>query len=314
MTDILSDPVWIGMLGVYAILGAAAATIMLLKNRLAEKDYTELVNRTKTWGWIVLMATVILALGKTAAIVTLGFISFLALKEYFTLIPTRKVDRRVLLWAYLCVPLQFYWVHIEWYGLFIIFIPVYALLFIAFRLMLAGETQGFIKSVGTMHWGLMLTVFNLSHLAFLLVMPMKVDLPAGGGGLLFFVVFLTQFNDVAQYFWGKTLGGKHKVVPHISPGKSWEGLIGGVLTTMVLAVLIAPYFTPFTLMYAAMAGALIGTVGFVGDVTISAVKRDLGTKDSGSLLPGHGGILDRLDSLTLAAPLFLHFTRYYFGA
>lgn len=314
MTDILSDPVWIGMLGVYAILGAAAATIMLLKNRLAEKDYTELVNRTKTWGWIVLMATVILALGKTAAIVALGFISFLALKEYFTLIPTRKVDRRVLLWAYLCVPLQFYWVHIEWYGLFIIFIPVYALLFIAFRLMLAGETQGFIKSVGTMHWGLMLTVFNLSHLAFLLVMPMKVDLPAGGGGLLFFVVFLTQFNDVAQYFWGKTLGGKHKVVPYISPGKSWEGLIGGVLTTTVLAVLIAPYFTPFSLMYAAMAGALIGTVGFVGDVTISAVKRDLGTKDSGSLLPGHGGILDRLDSLTLAAPLFLHFTRYYFGA
>ena len=312
MDNLLTDPVWIGMFGVYAVLATATASILLLKSRLQEKDYGELVARTKTWAWIIAMATVVLALGTNAAIVAIGFISFLALKDYFTLVPTRKVDRRVLLWAYLCVPLQYYWVYLEWYGLFIIFIPVYALLFIAFRFILAGETSGYIKAVGTMHWGLMLTVFNLSHLAFLLVMPIKVDLPAGGGGLLFYVLFLTQFNDVAQYFWGK-LFGKHQVT-EISPGKSWEGLIGGVITTSILACVLAPFYTPFTWPYALGAGFLIASVGFIGDVTISAVKRDLGAKDSGSLLPGHGGVLDRLDSLTLAAPLFLHFTRYFFGA
>lgn len=311
MDNLLTDPIWLGMFGVYAVLGTAAASILLLKSRLKDKDFSELVARTKTWGYIILMATVVLALGTKAAIIAIGFISFLALKEYFTLVPTRKVDRRVLLWAYLCVPIQYYWVFIGWYGLFIVFIPVYALLFIAFRLILAGETSGYIKSVGTMHWGLMLTVFNLSHLAFLLVMPTTVVLPAGGAGLLFYVLFLTQFNDVAQYFWGK-LFGKHRVT-EISPGKSWEGLIGGICTTTILAIVLAPFYTPFTWPFAMAAGALIASVGFIGDVTISAVKRDLGTKDSGSLLPGHGGVLDRLDSLTLAAPLFLHFTRYFFG-
>lgn len=312
MMGILSSPVWAGMLGVYALLAIAGVTLLLFRSRLSEKLSAELISRTKTWLWIVLIATLVFVLGKTAAILAIAFISFLALKEYFTLVPTRRTDRTVLLWAYLCIPIQYYWVFIGSYGFFVIFIPVYALLLIAFRLLLTNETSGFIKSVGTIHWGLMLTVYNLSHLAFLLVLPLKTEAPAGGMGLLFFAIFLIQFNDVAQYCWGKLLG-RHKIVPHISPGKTWEGFIGGVVTTTVLALVLAPFYTPFTFYHALAAGFLISTLGFVGDVTLSAVKRDLGAKDSGSLLPGHGGVLDRLDSLTLSAPLFLHFTRYFYG-
>ena len=127
--------------------------------------------------------------------------------------------------------------------------------------------------------------------------------------MVLYLVFLTQFNDVAQFLWGKTLG-RHKVVPSVSPGKTVEGLLGGLGTTIVLAVVLAPHLTPFTIGWAAWAGVIIGLSGFIGDVVISALKRDLGVKDSGDLLPGHGGILDRIDSLTYTAPLFFHFVYY----
>lgn len=313
MFELLQHPIWAGMTGLYAILAFAFLMIFMLKNRLAKKDFKELLARTKTWLYIIVMATIVFVLGKNAAIVAIGFISFLALKEYFTLVPTRRTDRRVLLLAYLFVPAQYFWVFHVYYGFFIMFIPVYALLFIAFALLLTKETDGFIKSVGTIHWGLMLTVYNLAHLAFLLVMPLTVVAPAGGAGLLFFVLFLTQFNDVAQYCSGKLLG-RRKIIPEISPGKTWEGFLGGVVCTTLLAFSLAPYYTPFSMSHAIAAGVLIACLGFVGDITVSAVKRDLGAKDSGNLLPGHGGVLDRLDSLTLTAPIFLHFVRYFYGA
>jgi phosphatidate cytidylyltransferase len=177
------------------------------------------------------------------------------------------------------------------------------------RMVLIGETQGFLRAAGTVHWGLMTTVFSLSHMSYLLALP-DAGNPAGGGdALLFYLVFLTQINDVAQYVWGK-LFGRHKVSPTVSPNKTLEGLVGGVATTVVLAVALAPWLTPLTRYESVAAGLLIGVFGFIGDVTISAIKRDIGVKDSGTLLPGHGGILDRLDSLTCTAPLFFHFIRY----
>lgn len=308
----LNSPVWIGIGGVYAILAIAALVILGLKLKSPDKDHTELVLRTRTWFWIVASITIVAALGQGWAIVFIGFISFLAFKEYLSMIPTRRADRSVLFWAYLCIPFQYWLVYDAWYGLFTIFIPVYAFVLLAFRLILSGETKGFIKSAGTLQWGLMLTVYNLSHLAFLLVLPIQTPAAAGGAGLLFYVVFLTQFNDVAQFFWGKLLG-KHKIIPKVSPGKTWEGFIGGMVTTAALSALICGYFTPFSLEAGIAAGAIIATLGFIGDVTVSSVKRDLDMKDSGNFLPGHGGILDRLDSLTLVAPVFLHFTRYFYG-
>jgi phosphatidate cytidylyltransferase len=146
-------------------------------------------------------------------------------------------------------------------------------------------------------------------MAFWLALPDEVNPAGGGDALLFYLVFLTQMNDVAQYLWGKSLG-RHKLTPTVSPNKTWEGLIGGIATTTLLAVVLAPHLTPLTRYESVLAGVLIGVCGFIGDVTMSALKRDIGVKDSGSLLPGHGGILDRLDSLTYTAPLFFHFVYY----
>jgi len=244
--------------------------------------------------------------------VSLTFVSFLALKEYLSLIPSRKADRRPLFWAYLAIPIQYYWVHAEWYGMFIIFIPVFCFLLLPVRMLLIGETEGYLRATGTLHWGLMTTVFSLSHAAFLLILRLK-EQPDGmpGPGLMLFLVMLTQVNDVAQYIWGKMLGRK-KIVPTVSPNKTWAGFLGGVATTTLLALLLGPYLTPMSYLASAVGGLIIGVGGFFGDVNLSALKRDLGIKDSGSLLPGHGGILDRVDSLTYSAPLFFHYVYYMF--
>jgi phosphatidate cytidylyltransferase len=300
-------------LGIYALLIVATLIVGVLRWRNPGERYAELSARTSSWWWMIGAFTFAVLLNQTVAVIFLAFISYLALKEYLSLIPTRRIDRTVLLFAYLAIPIQFYWAAIDWYGMFIVFIPVWMFLFFPALMALRGETDGFLRAVGTLSWGLMMTVFTLSHMAMLLVSGDAASPVAGGVGLLLFLVVLTQFNDVAQYTWGK-LFGRHKVTPTVSPKKTWEGLVGGIATTIALAALIGPYLTPMDWQWSALAGAIIGIAGFLGDITISAMKRDLGVKDTGGLIPGHGGILDRVDSLTYAAPAFVHFIRYFFYA
>lgn len=303
------EPVLWGIAGVFVILVAASLIVFAMAKFRPTRDYSELRARITSWWVMVAVFSVAIVLSRTVSIAFLGIVSFLALKEYFSLIPTRRADRRVLFWAYLAIPLQFYWIGIGWYGMFIIFVPVYMFLFLPLAMIVAGETEGFLKAAGTLHWGLMTMVFALGHAAYLLALPEDGNPVAGGAGLLLFLVFLTQFNDVAQFVWGK-LFGRHKAVPKISPNKTVEGLIGGVATTTLLAWMLAPYLTPLHTWQAPLVGLIIGLAGFIGDVTISALKRDLGVKDSGSLIPGHGGVLDRVDSLTFTAPLFFHYVYY----
>lgn len=296
----------IAFIAIGGILAIASLLSIALVYSKPARDHQELRLRIKTWWLIVAVFAAAVLFNRTVSVLVLTFVSFLAFKEYLSLVPTRRADHRVLFWAYLAIPIQFYWVWIAWYGLFIIFIPVFVFLFLPMRMILIGETTGFLRAIGTLQWGLMITVFSLSHAAYMLVLPANVN-PAGGSmGLLIYLVFLTEFNDVAQYIWGKSFG-KRKIVPKVSPNKTVMGFIGGVFTTTALAIILAPYLTPLTQIEALGAGLIIGLAGFVGDVTISALKRDLGVKDSGNLLPGHGGILDRLDSLTYTAPLFFHY-------
>jgi phosphatidate cytidylyltransferase len=309
MNNTVPVNVQIAFIAIGSLLAIASLTPLWLVHAKPEREYRELRLRIKTWWLIVAVFAVAVLFNRTVSVVVLSFVSFLAFKEYLSLIPTRRADHRVLFWAYLAIPLQFYWVWLAWYGMFIIFIPVFVFLFLPMRMILIGETQGFLRAIGTLQWGLMITVFGLSHAAFLLVLPAQINPVAGSMGLLIYLVFLTEFNDVAQYIWGKSFG-KRKIVPKVSPNKTVAGFLGGVLTTMGLAVLLAPFLTPLKPYAAVGAGLLIGCGGFVGDVTISALKRDIGVKDSGSLLPGHGGILDRLDSLTYTAPLFFHYLYY----
>ena len=297
--------------GLFTILLLASLIVFLMGRASPNKNFDELRSRVNSWWVMVVAFTLAMVLSRTVSLVFFGLMSFLALKEYLSLIPTRRADRRVLFWAYLTIPLQYYWIAIGWYGMFIIFIPVYVFLFLPMRMVMIGETKQFLQAAGTLHWGLMVTVFSLSHLSFLLALP-EAGNPAGGGaGLVLFLVFLTEFNDVAQYVWGKLLG-RHKIIPKVSPNKTWEGFLGGVATSALCAWLLAPWLTPLNLEHSLMIGLIIPVAGFIGDVVISAVKRDIGVKDSGSLLPGHGGILDRIDSLTYTAPLFFHFIRYFY--
>lgn len=301
----------------FVILGLGAATLLVWlrpapagDEKAIEKRH-ELKARIGSWWAMVALLVVALALGRTAMIVLLAFVSYLALKEYLTIIPTRKADRVVLLVAYLAVPVQYYWVGISWYGMFVIFVPVYMFLVLPAAMVLRGETQGFLKAAGTLHWGLMISVFAVSHAAYLLAVP-PPDAPLGmGAGLLLFLLIATEFNDVAQFVSGR-LFGKHKITPKVSPNKTVEGFVGGLLATTLLSAGLAPILTPIGAPQAAVIGALLATAGFFGDIVMSAVKRDLGIKDTGTILPGHGGILDRIDSLVFTAPVFFHAVRYFY--
>jgi phosphatidate cytidylyltransferase len=314
---------WV-FLAVTVALAVASVVVAALGRRRPERDYRELRQRVRTWWLIVALFALAVLLNRGGVLVFFGLVSALALREYLHLVLPRAADWRVLFWAFLSVPLQYFWIYIEWYGMFIIFIPVYLFLLLPTRLVLLGVTKGFIEATSALHWGLMTTVFSISHAAYLLVLepgktarlppnwPAGVEPASAGAGLLLFLILLTELNDIFQYLWGRSLGHV-PIAPHVSPRKTWAGFIGGVATTTALAAIIGPWLTFLDRGPALVAAAIIGLAGFAGDLSISAVKRDLGVKDSGTALPGHGGILDRIDSLTYTAPLFFHFVWYSYG-
>ena len=291
-------------------MGILAFATLIVSVIFRAKTSQELKERVYSW-WIIIGAFILGAmLNTTVAMFFFALISYLALKEYFTLIPTRRTDRRIIFYAYLSIVFQYWFAGIGWYGMFIIWIPVYLFLLLPFRQVLIGETQGFLENTSRVQWGLMMFVFGLSHLAYMMTLPAVAGHDVAGKELVLYVVLLTELNDVLQYLWGKALG-RHKIVPKVSPNKTIEGFVGAFVTLSALAVVFS-FLTPFTTLQALAAGMLISGAGFVGDVVISMVKRDIGVKDSGHLLPGHGGILDRIDSLTYTAPLFFHFTYYLY--
>jgi phosphatidate cytidylyltransferase len=304
------DPVWRMGLIVLIVLVIASAAVVILRRLKPQKDYSELSARIRSW-W-VMAGIFFAAVGASAraALVLFAFFSFWALKEYITLLKTRPADHRALVWSFLAIPIQYYWIAIGWYGMFAIFIPVYMFLVLPVRLLLAKEVTGFVASASQIQWGLMAFVFGLSHLGYLVSLPVSAGHQADGRMLLLFLVFVVEISDVLQYVWGKTLG-HHKIIPAVSPNKTWEGFLGGIGTTILLS-LVLRFLTPFTLLETAGVALLITVAGFCGGAVMSAVKRDFGVKDFGSIIPGHGGVLDRVDSLCYAAPLFFHYARYYY--
>ena len=238
----------------------------------------------------------------------LAFLSFIAFRELYSVLGFREADRGALFWGILAIPIQYYLAYLAWYGAFIIFIPVVMFLVLPLRLVLKGDTHGITKSMALLQWILMLSVFGISHLAYLLSLPELPGFSSGGRGLLLFLVFLTEINDVMQFIWGKLLG-RHKILPKISPNKTWEGFLGGVISTTVIGYFLG-FLTPLSAPNVILVSALIAIAGFSGDVVISAIKRDKGIKDMGNSIPGHGGVFDRIDSLAYTAPVFFHLVYY----
>ena len=293
------------------VLGFVLLTLVVSTALIYSKFPTqELKDRINSW-WIIIAFFIVGAmLNTTMAMFFFGLLSYLALKEYFSLIPSRQTDRRVMFYAYLAIIPQYYFAGIGWYGMFIILIPVFLFLLLPFRQVLIGETKGFLENTSRVQWGLMMFVFGLSHLAYMITLSPVGSNSIGGTELVLYLVLLTEFNDVLQYVWGKSIG-KKKIIPKVSPNKTVEGFLGAFVSISILAVLFS-FLTPFTWYEALIAGMIISWAGFIGDVVVSMIKRDIGVKDSGNMLPGHGGILDRVDSLIYTAPLFFHYVYYLY--
>ena len=264
--------------------------------------------RLRAWWVIVALCVAALWMGRVGASVLFGLASFWALREFITLTPTRAGDHRALFWVFFVVtPLQYYLIAIQWYGLFVILIPVYAFLFIPMRMSLTGDCENFLERAAKTQWGLMICVYCVSYAPALMTLPFGRN---GGARLLLFFLLVVQSSDVLQYTWGK-LFGRHPIAPHVSPNKTWEGFVGGVGSATLLGAALW-WATPFNPWQAAGMSLVINLLGFAGGLTMSAIKRDRGVKDYGTLIQGHGGVLDRVDSICFAAPVFFHLTRYFF--
>ncbi|MBF5058598.1 phosphatidate cytidylyltransferase [Candidatus Neptunochlamydia vexilliferae] len=309
MFPLLTPPIIWAFIGILSLLLAFQVFVWV---RGKTERFKDLQPRLTAW-WYILGIFLIAFLTRQWCFILLWMgVSFLALREFFNAIPTDEEHKQVRLWLYLSIPVQYAFILIDYYSLFLIFIPVYVYLLFPVRMIIVGKTEHFLQSMGSYFWGIMMAGYSLSYVAYLAPFSSRMGFKAGPLGLMIFLLVLTELNDAAQYMWGK-LFGKHKVVPKISPKKSVEGLVGGIITTSLLAMVFAPFLTPLTLPWAALVGFLIGIGGFFGDVTMSALKRDMHVKDFGTLLPGHGGLLDRVDSLVFTAPLFFHLLYWKLG-
>jgi phosphatidate cytidylyltransferase len=300
--------------GVLALLVVASIAGWILGRRVTSASGRATVDninaRIRAWWVMAAIFLVALTTGTVASIALFTLMSFLALREFVTLVPTTRGDHRALFWSFFIVtPVQYSLIWLQWYGLFSILIPVYVSIFLAIRLALAGDTERFLERAATHQWALMICVYFVSYVPALLMLRIP-GYERQGPKLMFFLVLVVQLSDVLQYVWGKSLGSR-PVAPSISPNKTWEGLVGGLASATALGAAVW-WATPFSPAAAALMAFVLTTMGFAGGLIMSAIKRDRGVKDYGALIGGHGGMLDRIDSLCFAAPIFFHLIRYFY--
>jgi phosphatidate cytidylyltransferase len=300
--------------GIVGLLVIASAIVAALTFRRASGTVSPVVAnlaaRVRAWWVMVAIFAIALLTGGLGSVILFALLSFFALREFLTLTPTRSADHRALFWGFfVIIPIQYSLVAVRWYGLFAIFIPVYAFLFIAIRCAIGGDCERFLERTAKIQWALMVCVYFVSHVPALLMLEIPGS-AAGNARLLLFFVLVVQLSDVLQYVWGKLLG-RHKIAPVLSPSKTWEGFVGGVLSAVAVGAALW-WATPFSAWQAAALSLVITVMGFFGGLVMSAIKRDRGVKDYGAMIEGHGGVMDRIDSLSFAAPVFFHLVRYYF--
>lgn len=311
---------WILFAGLFGALAAASLAAFVIRRRSADPDSAALVNLTQridAWWVMIGVIGVAFLFGRGGTILLFALISFAALREFVTLTRSSRADHRVLIGMFLVVlPAQYWLVWTEWYGLFAIFIPVYCFLLMPALTALHGDTKDFLERVSAQQWAVMLAVYCVSHVPALvtLAIPGFNDTPetrARGLLLVAFLLITVQGSDVLQYVFGK-LFGRRKVAPSVSPSKTWEGLVGGLLSASLLGAALH-WLTPFTPLQAGLAAFVACLMGFLGGLVASAIKRDQGVKDWGHMIEGHGGMLDRADSIVFAAPVFFHVVRYWWA-
>jgi phosphatidate cytidylyltransferase len=316
MPPALRDPQLLWLFGgvLLVLLVGTAVGAILARTATGETNRAVVANlnaRTRSWWVMCAVFAITLIIGRAGTLLLFGFLSFLALREYITLIPTRRGDHRALVWSFFVVtPLQYLLIGIDWYGLAAILIPVFVFVLIPTRIAMAGDTTDFLERAAKIQFGLMICVYCLSYAPALLMLRIP-GYEGQGAKLLLFLVIVVQASDVLQYVFGK-LFGRRKIAPAVSPNKTWEGFVGGIAAATLLGAALW-WATPFTPLQAAGLALVITLMGFAGGLVMSAIKRDAGVKDFGAAIAGHGGILDRIDSICFAAPVFFHLVRYFFG-
>ncbi len=301
--------------GIVALLALSSAIGWVLERRAttpAKRDVVaNLRARVRSWWVMVAIFAVAFLLGKGATLVLFAFASFFALREFITLTPTRRGDHKPLFLAFfVLIPAQYLLIGWDRYGVFTIFIPVYAFLLLPAFAALDDDPDEFLSRSAKIQWAVMITVYCISHAPAL----MLLDIPGYEGQnalLVFYLVLVVQLSDVMQYVFGK-LFGRRKIAPRVSPSKTVEGFLGGLASAALIGAAMW-WITPFTPLQALGMSAIVVLMGFLGGLTLSAVKRSLGAKDWGVMIEGHGGMLDRMDSVSFAAPVFFHLTRYFFA-
>jgi phosphatidate cytidylyltransferase len=316
----LNDPVlratfWALLSSLLGVLSLATLLGVVLKRVVAHGAphavIDNLNSRNKAW-WVMLLAGALaFVTGKAGVVLMCLGLSFMALREFITVVGRRPGDHAMLACAfYVVLPLQYLWVWLGLEWLVLLFVPLVGMTLLPIIWVASVPASGGLDHLARTQWGLMACVYGLSHL------PALVDLPiAGFAGrqvlLAIYFLVVVQFGDVLQFMWGKLLG-RHRVAPRLSPSKTVEGLCGGLISLLGVGWLLSS-LTPFTPWQAAWVAFLIGLAGFFGALVMSAIKRACGTKDWGSAIEGHGGALDRIDSMVLTVPLFYHLLRVGWG-
>jgi phosphatidate cytidylyltransferase len=301
--------------GIFVLLVVATGIGQVIRRRYDPADANPTIGNLNAriaawWGMAGLLAVAFLA-GRAGVVILFALLSFAALREFVTLTTKRTADHWAIATAFFVIlPAQYWLIWEDWYGLYSIFIPVYAFLLLPVIAVLQGDTRNVFVRMSELQWALMICVYCASHVPALLYL----QIPGYEGRnvlLIAFLIVVVQLSDVLQYTWGKLLG-RRKVAPSLSPSKTWEGLIGGVATATAIGAALW-WITPFTPWQAALMSLAITLSGFFGGLVLSAVKRDRGVKDWGHLIAGHGGFIDRLDSVVFSAPIFFHLTRYFWS-
>ena len=310
MPDINHNLIWL-LGGVFAALVSGTVLRVIALRKSSPDVVSQRMGSLKVWWTLAALLSVSVLFGRFGAAIILSIAGLLGLREYLKLFGERRIGRAAAWIALLTVPLQ--------YGLIVTnhdvaartLLPIAALLTISTARLLRGGTRDFIRLTAGTFWGIMILVFGLSHAALLFDSQSDSQPSVGIAGGFLFVVIITEMDDIAQALVGRRIG-RHKITPHISPNKTWEGFAGGVVTSILLSLLLSPWLTMFPslstgrgLMTSTVAGVLI----VAADINMSAIKRDAGVKDGSTLLPGMGGVIDRIDSLTFTAPAFYYFAQ-----
>jgi phosphatidate cytidylyltransferase len=190
-----------------------------------------------------------------------------------------------------------------WYGFFVA-VPAFAIALILLIPIFRNRARGQLQSISLAIIGFVYIGWMFGHLGF-------IANARNAYGFICYIIFATELCDVAAFAFGKIFG-RHPLRSEISPKKTWEGALGAFGVAMILPWLLRFSFPFFGAWQLILTGLIVGIGGQVGDLSISVIKRDIGTKDMAATIPGHGGILDRIDSLVYAAPLFMHMTGYYY--